>query len=685
MTLPPPTGPVPEGVPVAIEPTAGLRHGRRASSSAVPRPPAPRPGGRLVSMLLLCLAPAVLAGLAGLSAGLAVAASGAGRFSGVPVTGPALAAAATLLLAGAAFAAGRLAGALRRDRAALAEWRRRYRLFFEQTPAGIYRTTVDGRFRECNPALARLLGYEGVAELMRDGAANLYFDPAERELFIARLQAAGRIDDFEFRLRRKDGSALWILENVAWRPAHDGEPDQIEGTLVDITGRKAAESRIAHQSLHDPLTGLANRALFCDRLAQSLAKARRTDTGVAVLMLDLDRFKAVKDMLGHGAGDELLRGVAERLRAMVREGDTLARVGGDEFSVLLQYNARAAEAAKVAQTALERLGEPFLLAAAGEHRLHVTASVGISLFPSDGGDVESLLRSSELALLRAKELGGHGYQLCTPTMNVRAVTRLALESELRRALERGELEVLYQPVVSFASGLTVGMEALVRWRHPQRGLVPPAQFIPLAEELRLVIPIGERVLAAACRQLKQWHSGGLPGIRVAVNLSLRHFQDKGLPRVVAALLRELDLDGGFLDLEITESAAMQDLEQTVDTLAALRRLGVRISMDDFGTGQASLAHLKTLPIDALKIDRDFVRDLDGGPTGEAIVKAIIDLAHGLDLTVIAEGVETEQQFRFLAAQGCDEYQGYLASKPLPAAEIEQQVSSGLPLRKAVGP
>jgi EAL domain-containing protein (putative c-di-GMP-specific phosphodiesterase class I) len=237
-------------------------------------------------------------------------------------------------------------------------------------------------------------------------------------------------------------------------------------------------------------------------------------------------------------------------------------------------------------------------------------------------------------------------------------------------------------VVSFTSGLTVGMEALVRWRHPQRGLLPPAQFIPLAEELRLVIPIGNRVLAAACRQLKEWHRGALPGIRIAVNLSLRHFQDPGLPRAIAALLRELDLDPAYLDLEITESAAMQDVEQTVDTLAALRRLGVRISMDDFGTGQASLGHLKKLPIDCLKIDRDFVRDIDTGEAGEAIVRAIIDLAHGLDLTVIAEGVETEKQFHFLAAQGCDEYQGYLACRPLPAAEIEQQVGSGLPLRAA---
>jgi diguanylate cyclase (GGDEF)-like protein/PAS domain S-box-containing protein len=640
------------------------------------RPPAllPPPSSisRFLVPLLLCVALA--------AAALALAAGGPRRVAGLPR--PALAAVGALLLGAAAFTAARLAAAIGRERAALAESQRRYRAFFEHTLAGIYRTSVDGRFFECNPTLARLLGYDSAEEVMRAGAASLYFDPAEREQLIARLVAAGQLNNLELRLRRKDGSVLWILENVTWRPAQAGEPDLIEGILVDITDRKAAESQITFQAFHDTLSGLPNRALFLDRLALSLAKARRTETGVAVLLLDLDRFKVIADTLGLGTADQVLCRVAARLQAMVREGDTVARLGGDEFSVLLQYNARAADAAKVAQTMLARLVEPLAVGDAGEHRLHVSASIGISLFPTDGADPESLLRSADLALRRAKELGGNGYQLCTAAMNARAVTRLALESELRRALERGELDVLYQPVVSFTSGLTVGMEALVRWRHPQRGLLPPAQFIPLAEELRLVIPIGDRVLAAACRQLKEWHRGALPGIRIAVNLSLRHFQDPGLPRAIAALLRELDLDPVYLDLEITESAAMQDLEQTVDTLAALRRLGVRISMDDFGTGQASLGHLKKLPIDCLKIDRDFVRDIDTGEAGEAIVRAIIDLAHGLDLTVIAEGVETEKQFHFLAAQGCDEYQGYLACRPLPAAEIEQQVGSGLPLRAA---
>jgi diguanylate cyclase (GGDEF)-like protein/PAS domain S-box-containing protein len=636
----------------------------RARQPAV-LPPTPSMRRRLV-LTALCFALSTLV--------LVAVAYAARRLEGVLP----LVAIAGLLLAAAVWTALSIVKLLRHEAAALAENERRYRRLFEGSLAGIYRTSPDGRFFECNPALARLLGYGSAEELMQAGAATLYFDPSERERLLARLHTAGRLNSLEVRLRRKDGGAVWILENVTWRPAQDGEPDLIEGTLIDITDRKAAESQIAHLAYHDGLTDLPNRALFLDRLAQSLAKARRLDTGMAVLMLDLDRFKVISDRLELSGADQVLRSVADRIRAMVRGGDTLARYAGDQFALLLQYDARADDAAKVAQKLIERLAEPFEL---DGQRLHLTTSVGIGLFPADGGDAGSLLRSADLALQRAKELGGNGYQLCTAAMNARAVARLALEGDLRRALERRELELLYQPVVSLASGLTVGMEALVRWRHPDRGLVTPAQFIPLAEELRLVIPIGEWVLATACRQVKAWHAGPLPGIRIAVNLSALHFQDSRLPRTVAATLREVGLDPGYLDLEITESAAMLNIEQTAVTLAALRRLGVRISMDDFGTGQASLGYLKRLSIDCLKIDRDFVGDIDSGEAGQAIVTAIVDLAHGLGLTVIAEGVETEEQLRFLSSRGCDEYQGYLASKPMPAAAFGEQTDRSGLLRK----
>ncbi len=641
-------------MPVEIDPIAAWRRAQQDGAPEPPEPPLSR--GRLAALLALCVA---------LPAAAAALAAGGARY-------PVLVAASGLALAAAAGAALALAGSVRGQRqaaAALAESRRRYRRFFESTPAGIYRASADGRFLECNAALVRLLRYDSVEDLLGADAASLYFDPAERRRFVDRLRSAGRLDEAELRLRRKDGSPVWILENVTWREGRDGEPDSIEGAMIDITGRKAAESGIAYQAYHDGLTGLPNRALFLDRLAQALAKARRLDTGVAVLLLDVDRFKAVNDVHGHDLGDRLLRTAAERLHAMVRQGDTVARFGGDQFTVLLQYDAGADDAAKVAQNLLERLAVPFHL---DERPLRVTASAGISLYPADGGDAESLLRSADLALRRAKELGGNCYELCTAAMNARAVARLALDADLRRALERQELELVYQPVVSFATGSIVAMEALLRWRHPQRGLVPPAQFIPLAEELRLVIPIGEWVLATACRQARAWQQGALPGIRIAVNLSALHFQNAGLPDSLAALLREVGLDPGSLDLEITESAAMQNVEQTVKTLAALRGLGVRISIDDFGTGQTSLAYLQRLPIDCLKIDRDFVRDIATGRPAESIVTAIVELAHGLGLTVIAEGVETEQQLAFLRLRGCDEYQGYLTSKPLPAAEIEHQ-------------
>jgi diguanylate cyclase (GGDEF)-like protein/PAS domain S-box-containing protein len=580
-----------------------------------------------------------------------------------------------LLAAAAGGAALCLAMLLRRQGVLAAESQRYFQLLFDRSPAAIYRTAADGRLLDCNPAFLRLLGHDSPAELMRAGPVSLYFDPAERAAFLGRLREAGQIDSAETCLRRRDGRPLWVLESVAWRPARNGDAVSVEGALIDITGRKAAEGQIAHQAYHDQLTGLPNRPLFLDRLAQSLAKARRTHTGVAVLALDIDRLRVINETRGQAVGDQLLQGVAERLRAMVRKGDTAARFGADEFTLLLQFDVGADEAAKVAQKIVEDIGKPFSF---GGEPVHATVSIGVGLHPADGEDAEALLRSSDRALLRAREMGGNGYQLCTPAMNARAVARLALESDLRRAVERHELELLYQPVVSFSSGLTVGMEALVRWQHPQRGLVPPAQFIPLAEELRLVVPIGEWVLATACRQARDWHAGVLPGVRMAINLSALHFQDADLPRSVAALLREVDLDPDFLDLEITESAAMQNIEQTIVTLGALRRLGVHIAMDDFGTGQASLGYLKRLPIDCLKIDRGFVRDLDGsnGRAGEAIVTAILDMAHGLGLKVIAEGVETEQQYRFLDRRGCDEYQGYLVSRPVKAAEIELQIGRG---------
>src|SRR5580693_3295092 len=370
-------------------------------------------------------------------------------------------------------ALGALAAAERRNEALAAESRaaeERYRLIFERTPAGVYRTSLDGRFVECNPALAHILGFESATELAACNTRELYFDPDDRERFLLRLRADGQLTNYELRLRRKDGSTLWILENASIQRGRPGEPDTIEGTMVDITGRKHAESQIEYQAHHDTLTHLPNRALFLDRLTLAIAQANRRRSGLAVLFMDLDRFKVVNDTLGHSAGDRLLQQVAGRVRRAVREGDTVARLGGDEFTLLLESDAHAPQAARVAQKLLDRIALPFDV---DGHRLHVTTSIGISLFPTDGGDAETLLKSADLAMYRAKELGRSGYQLSSPDLNAKALERLALENELRLALERDELVVFYQPVVSFATGRTTGFEALVRWRHPRNGFVAP--------------------------------------------------------------------------------------------------------------------------------------------------------------------------------------------------------------------
>jgi diguanylate cyclase (GGDEF)-like protein/PAS domain S-box-containing protein len=571
-------------------------------------------------------------------------------------------------------ALGELAAAERRNEALAAESRaaeERYRLIFERTPAGVYRTSLDGRFVECNPALAHILGFGSAAELAACNTRELYFDPDDRERFLLRLHADGQLTNYELRLRRKDGSTLWILENASIQRGRPGEPDMIEGTMVDITGRKHAESQIEYQAHHDTLTHLPNRALFLDRLTLAIAQANRRRSGLAVLFMDLDRFKVVNDTLGHSAGDRLLQQVAGRVRRAVREGDTVARLGGDEFTLLLESDAHAPQAARVAQKLLDRIALPFDV---DGHRLHVTTSIGISLFPTDGGDAETLLKSADLAMYRAKELGRSGYQLSSPDLNAKALERLALENELRLALERDELVVFYQPVVSFASGRTTGFEALVRWRHPRNGFVQPAQFIPLAEELRLEIQISEWVLRTACRQVRAWRSRSLPVARLAVNLSALHFQQVDLAAKLARMLAEVDFPAPLLDVEITESAAMQNVERTAEALTDLRRMGVRISLDDFGTGQASLSHLKRFPLDTLKIDRDFVRDIGRSRGGEAIVRATIEMAHGLGLRAVAEGVETVEQFDFLERHRCDEYQGYLFSAPVAAEAIEETLA-----------
>jgi diguanylate cyclase (GGDEF)-like protein/PAS domain S-box-containing protein len=540
----------------------------------------------------------------------------------------------------------------------------RYRTLFERNLAGVFRTSIASAILECNDAFAHILGFASGRECIGRNMTDHYADPQTRPALLERLMARGALTDTEVQLRRFDGTPVWVLANATLLGA---EADRvIEGTLIDITQRKDAERQLVHQAYHDALTGLPNRMLFEDRLTHALGLARRNSRGLAVLFLDLDQFKLVNDTLGHAAGDRLLQMVAARLRQSVRQSDTVARVGGDEFNLLLPDVSRGGQAAKMAEKILATVSEPVDV---DRHRLYITTSIGISLFPADGDSAGALLTSADIAMYRAKELGRNGYQLCTPAMNARSLERLTLESDLREGLERLEFRLFYQPQVDIATGRAVGVEALLRWQHPTRGLVSPGAFIAVAEETRLIVPIGEWVLRRACEQAVAWQAAGLPELRVAVNLSAVQFQQSALPAGIRRILGETRLDPRLLELEVTESAAMQNATLTVEVLAALRGMGLRIAIDDFGTGHASLAYLKQFPIDALKLDSGFVADIETSREGRAIVKAIIGLAHDLGIRVIAEGVETDGQLRFLAESGCDEYQGFLASPPLLPAEL----------------
>jgi diguanylate cyclase (GGDEF)-like protein len=434
--------------------------------------------------------------------------------------------------------------------------------------------------------------------------------------------------------------------------------------------REAAElasAEIEHLAYHDALTGLPNRPLFIDRLIVSLAQASRVPQKIAVFFLDLDRFKDINDSLGHSAGDQLLKAVADRIRRCVREGDTVARFGGDEFTLLVSGIENIEDAAKIAQKIIETLKIPFFVQ---ERELFVTTSIGISLYPADGGDAETLLRNADSAMYRAKDSGRDNYQLYAPAMNARALERLALENMLRKAVSQRELVLYYQPLIDAERKTIIGLEALIRWQHPELGLLSPAHFISVAELSGLIIPIGQWVLHTACRQLKIWQKKIDRSLTVSVNLSARQFSQPDLVDQIRAVLSDTGVDPCSLELEITESNAMHNAENTIHTLRELKQLGVRIAMDDFGTGYSSLNYLKRFPIDTLKLDQMFVKDVDSDPADAAIVSAVITLAHILSLEVVAEGVETEGQLEFLQKQGCDRIQGFLFSMPVPADELE---------------
>jgi diguanylate cyclase (GGDEF)-like protein/PAS domain S-box-containing protein len=546
---------------------------------------------------------------------------------------------------------------------------RRYQALFARNLAGVFRSTLTGRILEANDALARIFGHESPAAMVGEQKGDIFYDDKDREALIAELRLHGEIANFEVRLRRRDGLPVWVLLNESIAFDQDLGEEVLEGTIVDITARKLAEERIEYQAYHDALTDLPNRFLFLDRLVIALAQAKRHNRCVAVLFLDLDHFKVVNDTLAHSAGDDLLRAVASRVTSVLRSEDTVARLGGDEFVFILpnvQPSGAAANAARVAEKVLDVTRHPFMIAG---QELFVTASIGIAMSPHDGTEPETLVKNADAAMYRAKDQGRNSYHFHTPLSQRRAEVRLTLEGALRRAIERDELFLVYQPQVELKTGRVSGFEALLRWNRPGVGVMEPKDFIPLAEEIGAIVPIGEWVLASACRQMRAWHLQGRTDLRLAINLSPRQFQHESLTRMVENVLEDTQLDASALEIEITESLSIRDSDMTIGRLSHFRGLGITVSLDDFGTGYSSLAHLRMLPIDSLKIDRSFITDLREHGAERAIVEAIVTMAHSLGLRVIAEGVETEAQQEILAAVGCDEIQGFVFSRPLPASEF----------------
>jgi diguanylate cyclase (GGDEF)-like protein/PAS domain S-box-containing protein len=475
-------------------------------------------------------------------------------------------------------------------------------------------------------------------------------------------------------LIRRDGFESAIEDSAA--PIHDRAGRVIGAVIVfhDVSAARAMSVQMTHSAQHDVVTNLPNRLLLSDRITQSIALAFRQHRPLAVIFLDLDRFKYVNDSLGHASGDELLQSVSRRLLASVRGSDTVSRLGGDEFVILLSEITQAVDAATSAKKILLALSAPHSI---GGQDVHIVGSIGISVYPEDGRDAETLIKNADTAMYNAKESGRNNFQYFKAEMNLKAVERQSLEGSLRRALEREEFLLHYQPKVNLETGEITGVEALVRWQQPDRGLLPPSQFVSIAEDCGLIIQIGRWVLYEACRQAREWQDAGLPFKRVSINVSAVEFRDKSFVEYVRAILSETGLEARYLDLELTEGVLMEDAESTAAILQALKTMGVHLAVDDFGTGYSSLSYLQRFPIDVLKIDQSFVHRITDDPDDSAIVSAIIDMGKNLKLRVIAEGVETREQLAFLQAQHCAEGQGYLFSRPLAAAQFARLLQMGV--------
>jgi diguanylate cyclase (GGDEF)-like protein/PAS domain S-box-containing protein len=535
---------------------------------------------------------------------------------------------------------------------------------------GIMITDAASTILSVNPAFCTITGYtpdEAIGKTPRLLRSHHQDEHFYREMW-ASLQATGEWRG-ELWNRRKNGEAYLQWTSITTINDAAGKPHRRISVMTDITEERRKEEHIRHQAYHDALTGLPNRTLLHNRLDHAIKAAARAGGRIALLFIDLDRFKVINDSLGHLVGDLLLKEAARRMSHCVRGSDTVARLGGDEFVILAPIE-HSADAVQIAEKIIDEIALPFAIQ---QQTLHVGASVGISVYPQDGSDADTLLRNADVAMYAAKQAGRGTLCFFDTGMNERAQQRLKLEAALRRAISAGEFELYYQTKVCLLDGRHCGMEALIRWRDPQLGLVSPADFIPLAEETGLIVPIGDWVLESACAQMRAWLDAGTIAGPVAVNVSARQLNDAEFAARVVAILRRHGLDGQYLQIEVTESTVMTDPEMAIEALGRLAALGMTIAIDDFGTGYSSFSYLKRLPIDLLKIDRSFVQDIGSSREDEEIVTAIVQVAHSLKLQVVAEGVETRQQADFLARLGCQFGQGYLYAKPLPLAEFEALV------------
>lgn len=537
-----------------------------------------------------------------------------------------------------------------------------FRRIFDSHLFGIVFIDAGGMISYADEVFLKIVGYslDELPRRLKD------FTPPDHhrldEDAFDKLIAFGVCTPFEKEFIRSDGSRVPVLFGAVL------SDDEISCFVIDLSQNKQARDQFNHLAYHDELTDLPNQSLFKDRLKQAIALSHRSNQSQAVMLLNIDRFKTVNDSLGYSAGDQLLQSVAQRLSSCVRECDTVARFGGDEFAILLTQIPRAQDAANTARAIKEALNQAYLFE---EQEIFIQSSIGISVFPQDGRDTATLLKSAGAALDRAKAQGGNNYFFYTAGGTTRALRQLVLESNIRSALERCEFFVNYQPQVSVKDFHLVGMEALVRWQHPSLGLLYPNEFIQLAEESGLIISLGDWVFRKACWQNKAWQAAGLPPMRLAVNFSARQFQQPTFISSVEEILKDTQLDPNRIELEITESSIMKDPDQAIEKLLELKMMGIKVAIDDFGTGYSSLNYLKRFPIDTLKIDRSFVSDICKHHHDKAIVQAIITLGHALDLTVVAEGVETREQLDYLMELGCDVVQGFLFSKGLSARHFEE--------------